>query len=136
MISILPGEPVVCCNWYAGHKLRRARNPGEHGLSNFHRLAQSKNVLAAAPGRDPGALVLRVVRGAHAPRVLAKPSRVRGLFDHGLKGKKGSRVWRWQGKFRFGVTPKPDTRDACATRTEKFRQRNLVAKNELVYRNT
>jgi hypothetical protein len=47
MISILPGEPGVCCNWYAGHKLRRARNPGENGPSNFRRLAQRKNVLAA-----------------------------------------------------------------------------------------
>jgi hypothetical protein len=36
-------------------------------------------------------------------------------------------------KVRFGATPKPDTRDAYA---QKFMQRNLVAKNELVYRDT
>jgi hypothetical protein len=73
MMSNLPGAPAVCCNWYAGHKLRRARNLGENGLSNFHRLAQRKNVLAA---------------------------------------------------------------NSALAREAKFRQRNLVAKNELVYRDT
>src|SRR5213083_3182649 len=73
MTSTFAGAPVVCCNLCAGHKLRRARNPGENGLSNFHRLPQRRNVLAA---------------------------------------------------------------NSALARKAKFRQRNLVAKNELVYRDT
>src|SRR5213594_1201095 len=71
MMSILPGEPAVCCNWCAAHKPRRARNPGKNGLWNFRRLVQRKNALAA---------------------------------------------------------------NSALADEAKFRQRNLVAKNELVYR--
>ena len=61
------------------------------------------------------------VRVAHASRVLANPSRVRGLFED-----------------RFGVTPKVRaglayTRDACATRQESVSIR--VIRGPLVKKN-
>jgi hypothetical protein len=35
MILNLGGELVVCFNWSAAPKLRRAKNPGKNGASNF-----------------------------------------------------------------------------------------------------
>src|SRR5215475_14301785 len=54
MISISADELVVCCNSWAAHKLRRAKNLGRSGTSNFPDSPPRKNVWDVAANRcDP-----------------------------------------------------------------------------------
>ena len=50
-MSISVGELVVCCNLSAARKLRRAKNPGKSGTSNFPGSAPRKNVRDAVANR-------------------------------------------------------------------------------------
>jgi hypothetical protein len=51
MMSISAGELVVCCNLSAARKLKRAKNPGKSGMSNFPGSPPSKNARDAVANR-------------------------------------------------------------------------------------
>jgi hypothetical protein len=50
-MSILAGELVACCNLSAARKLRRAKNPGKSGTSNFPGSLPKKNARDAMANR-------------------------------------------------------------------------------------
>src|SRR5512133_1476370 len=51
MMSISAGELVAYCNLSAAHKLRRAKNPGKSGTSNFPDSPPRKNARDAVANR-------------------------------------------------------------------------------------